>query len=296
MRQMVTDKLMPHIAEGIRNGSIKPGIIAQLLIERSCTNHLNNCFHRYSAVYRQTNEPIRSYLADIDLQNKDALSVAGSGDFLLSLINKGARNIETFDISLFTKFYQEMKFSALKALNYEEFIRFFYGDNCFDDHTYGLISNYFSDECLEFWDSLFDFYDAFDIINSSLFMQQNISENRAIRNNSYLASEEEYELTKKSAKKTNFCFHNLDILKSPVTIQRKFDIILVSNIYDYSLKVWNSFDEFVNELRSKFKPMLKENGTIISTSFVQRLKDIKRDDWSLEEIEDGVKVLKIHKK
>ena len=83
MQNMIIKKIPKHIVNSIKKDTIKPEQIAQLLVEGSVFNHLKSDFHKYSAIYRQTNEPISSYLNNLNLKGKDALTVTGSGDFLL---------------------------------------------------------------------------------------------------------------------------------------------------------------------------------------------------------------------
>ena len=296
MQNMIIKNLPNHITTAITNGTIKPEQVAQLLIEGSITNHLDVNFHKFSAVYRQTNEPLSQYLVDIDVLDKDVLTVVGSGDFLLSLINKGAKNISTFDISIFTKYYQELKVAAMQTLSYEEFLEFFYGNNCFDEELYGRISNYLNKESRDFWDSLFDHYEPKDIENSPMFIRQNVTINNGINSTPYLANEQEYLKTKARLSKISFSFHNLDVLELPYTLKRNFDAILLSNTGDCIKEMGQSLDARLNYLRHKTGRLLNANGFIISTIFNSSLANNSGLDWELSRINYAISTLTLHKR
>lgn len=295
MQNMIIKKIPKHIVNSIKKDTIKPEQIAQLLVEGSVFNHLKSDFHKYSAIYRQTNEPISSYLNNLNLKGKDALTVTGSGDFLLSLINKDINYVATFDISIFTKFYQNLKFTALLNLNYEDFLNFFYGNKIFDCNIYDHLRFFLVEETRQFWDSLFDFYEPSEIIDSPLFMQQMAFPETAIINNTYLQNKSQYSETQEKARNIKFDFYNLDILKLPISLKRKFDIILISNIRDYSHEMGESLEDFVQYLQNNFGKLLKENGLIIGTTFTIGMSPCRGENWELTGNHESVKTLKIYK-
>lgn len=296
MQKMIIKSLPEHIQTAIQNGSITPGTIAQLLVEGSVTNRLDIDFHKYSPVYRQTNEPLSQYLSTIDIKDKDVLSVVGSGDFLLSLVNKGANHISTFDISIFTKYYQELKIAALMHLSYDEFLKFFYSNECFDEELYGRIIDYVTPEAREFWDAIFDYYEAKDIESSPIFMQQNVNINNGIKNAPYLENELEYQKTREQIKKINFSFYNLNVLEVPFSLQRKFDIILLSNIGDYTPAMGQNLEARLQYLRNKMGRLLNANGVVISTVFGRAPQEYSGPDWEVSKVSDAIAAIKLYKR
>ena len=65
----------------------------------------SNLFDGFQRVYFQANENIDDYLKLTDYSTKEtALCVAGSGDQAFSLISKGIRKVELFDINKLTEY------------------------------------------------------------------------------------------------------------------------------------------------------------------------------------------------
>ena len=153
-----------------------------------------NMFHNSSAVYKISNERIQDYEKYLRKRNK-VLSVIGSGDQILNCILNGTKEIDAFDISVFPKYFLELKMAAIKALTVDEYIDFFYEvtnrDEVYEDMYY-RIAVYLENDICEFWDSLFNFFEWKEIYNSTMFSSEpNIASN-AINQNKLLQSEEEY--------------------------------------------------------------------------------------------------------
>ena len=69
-----------------------------------------------------------------------------------------------------------LKLAALEALSRDEYSDFFYGyidtSEKYDDMYFDLIRSNLETENKEFWDSLFNFYDWYEIYNSPLFSSE----------------------------------------------------------------------------------------------------------------------------
>ena len=76
----------------------------------------DNCYSKYSPAYITTNEPIR-YEVSITPKLTNVLTVAGSGDQALFYKIAGAKHIDTFDISYCAHAIQDIKTTAIKNLS-----------------------------------------------------------------------------------------------------------------------------------------------------------------------------------
>ncbi len=278
--------LPKHVMSDINNNILSNNQLAQLLVSGSISNHLSNCFHSISAVYPFTTEPINEYLKNVDLEGKSVLTVASSGDHLLSAVNKGASFITTFDISCLTEFYQELKIAAVLKLSYKDFLEFFAGTKIFDNDTYDFVRGALSIQTRQFWDALFDYYEGKEISDSQLFIDQDPNQNKITNWNSYLNNEDEYLKTRENLKKIHFNFYNLNVLQLPSTLIRKFDIVMLSNIPQYTSEMGSSTKELADYIKENLTSLLKENGSIIATIF--------GNDSTFNQLDEDVEIKKLN--
>ena len=99
---------------------MKPNIEAA---QKYFNNHFaeNGVFSTYSAAYAVTNEDLRHAMQFVSKQRKNALVVTGSGDHPMFTALCDFKHIDTFDISYNAKLIMDIKTSALKILNREEY-------------------------------------------------------------------------------------------------------------------------------------------------------------------------------
>lgn len=197
-----------------------------------------NMFHNSSAVYKISNERIQDYEKYLRKRNK-VLSVIGSGDQILNCILNGTKNIDAFDISVFPKYFLELKMAAIKALTVDEYIDFFYEvtnrDEVYEDMYY-RIAVYLENDICEFWDSLFNFFEWKEIYNSTMFSSEpNIASN-AINQNKFLQSEEEYNRLREELDNVKITYYEGDILELSSYLRDSYDLVYLSNIVYYCNK------------------------------------------------------------
>ncbi len=267
-------------------------IIAQKIMERSCSNYKKNLHHTTSAIYKQSNERMREYLKYFK-DKKDILSVIASSDQILNMILEGAENIDAFDISSFPQYFMFLKLAAVKSLTREEYIEFFFDrittDEKYDD-MYDLISKNLSKDTKEFWDSLFHFYDWCEIYESALFSNDPISNSYTIGENKYL-EETEFNKLKDLVDKVNINTCQSDFLDLSGKLTNKYDLVYLSNIIYY-----------VNLLEYKKtleKIDLKENGEILSYFYKKEdhvLEYFKENNYSFNQFEETTSGILVYKK
>ena len=219
-------------------------------------------FDKYSPIYTFTTENLDSYLNEFDIRGKDCLTVTSSGDQLINLALLGASNIDCFDSNKIATYFTKIKLAAIKALEYEEFLDYFCSlhairpneasyllenDNCFSLNYYSKIRKYLDEDTLLFFDLIYEKYKGDSLKIKKLFY--NISDERAMYNNTYLRSKEYYSSAKKhiiDLHNKGINFYNLDIFDLP-NIQKKYDLILLSNIFDYIESKKEIYAKYVKE-------------------------------------------------
>ena len=60
---------------------------------------------QYDYIYTRTNENLNLLLKDIEVKNKKVLTVLASSDQLFYFLLKNAKEVETFDINVLTKYF-----------------------------------------------------------------------------------------------------------------------------------------------------------------------------------------------
>ena len=214
-------------------------------------------FCNYGKVYRYTTENIKEYFKYFDFENASVLSVCSSGDQAINAFLKGNKDIDLFDINKLTKYYTDLKIAAIKSLEYDDFFK---KDLIYSQKLYYKIREYLSHDSKYYWDILYKFH--FHRINSYDYF--NIEEDE--RFNIY-HNKNEYKKLKEiiyDFKYNNFYHSNLlDINKCT---NKKYDLILLSNISNYILFSENKkkealcYNNFINYELSK---LLNSNGKIV---------------------------------
>ena len=238
-------------------------------------------FKKESYIYTYTNEDIKGYLTYFNLQDKDILTVTGSGDHVLNML-LSVDKIDTFDINIFAYYFYVLKKYAIVALELDEYLEFLSNKKPnFDMKTFSKIKRVWQDEkdALEFFEYIFHLGQAPYLKKTSLFVNNKVEdENINISRNDYLEEKRYYELKKSIMDKT-VIFHNSNI--KSLELDEKFDYIFISNITDYLHNMFTgdllrSYKKF---LYAKIIPMLKQNGQLVSY-----LYDGKMQGFTIEEV------------
>lgn len=232
-------------------------IKAQNIVSGGLINISDKTFHNDSFIYKTSNERL-SELVKYFLNKNDILTVIASGDLQLNCISQGVTNIDAFDISVFPKYFANLKIAAIKAIDEDEYIEFFFKaistDDKYDDY-YERIRKYLNNEDLVFWDGLFDYFDWFEIYNSLLFSHETFYEKNVIKENIYLQGNNYKELRKK-LDSANINYYQGDIVDLSKKIKKEYDVIYLSNIIYYVLI--KKYLKMINNFK------LKENGMVLS--------------------------------
>lgn len=214
--------------------------------------------------YVFTNENVAGYVKKFNLQGKDVLTVAASGDHVFECLLAGAKSVETFDINANQRLVMELKSHMIKNLPYEHFMDFFFeSKNLFNSKIIQPIFDTFSQKLQNYVTSFYK-----QRLNSpikSMFIDYDYID---IKNISYLADKEKYnQLARKIPNKIPF--FNTEIHQIPYLSKKCYDIIFMSNIYDYlyNTEVIDPYNKLVRCYNLLLRPLsefnLKQNGYIV---------------------------------
>lgn len=242
--------------------------IAQQLVSGKLNKLGHKFFHDSSIIYRSSTENVSIYWNL--LQNREKiLSIISSGDQILNTILAGNLNIDGFDISRFPKYFLELKRAAIISLALDEYIKFFldcsYLDD--DDELYDMYIKFrgnLDQEYRYFWDSLFDFFDVYEVFGSNLFSTMQLKTHNIVEFNPYL-QKDNYRKLKEQIGKVNLNYYQGDI--KTLKLPNKYDLINLSNIINYE----TNYKDILEKLP------LKDGG--IALTYLYFLSDTIRENF-----------------
>ena len=224
-------------------------VLEALELAKSMLIYPRNIEHNKNKFYLGTNENINGYLNLFDFDpNQIALSVLASGDHVFNLVNKGIKNIDSFDINKLTEYYAlGLKRSMILHYSYSEYldnIRKIANTNTLFSEIAEIIKDNNSTMDKEhrfFWNELIDFVhknstnklerNPFNTIS-----KENYSSFNTIYNN-YLLNEENYQKLKDNLPSANITFKECNATDLASEFTEEYDIILLSNILDYFCEI-----------------------------------------------------------
>ena len=251
-------------------------------------------YHENSFIYKFTNEYIncyKNYLQD----KENVLAVTASGDHIFNCILYGSKNITSFDISRFPKYFFELKKAAILSLSKEDFLNFFTNekvyDNILDYNVFCKIKDNLNEDSKAFWSNLFNYYEGGELYNSSLFSRELVTPSIVCERNPYL-EDNNYKKLQKQLETVNISHVTGNIVDLNKTLEDEFDLILLSSIFYYGFNEVKNYKKLLSELK------LKNNG--IAISYLYKLKDdlikqFNEDNYSFKKFEtndDGIMIYK----
>lgn len=246
---------------------------AQRIVSRTEFNFGDKeVFHNSSAVYKKSNERIQDY-QDYFINKNRVLTVIGSGDQILNMILEDVYEIDSFDISVFPKYFLYLKMAAIQALSRKEYIDFFYEYNNkaeIYDEMYDRISDYLEPEAKEFWDSLLGFFDWQEVYDSTLFSSEPCIVNDVILQNKFLQSDENYLTLRSKLPHKKITTIECDIMTGADKFKGPYEIVYLSNIIYYNSR--EQYKKILEELP------LTEKG--IALTYLYQVQDVVRKYFS----------------
>lgn len=206
-------------------------------------------------------ENVKELYAMLDTTFDKSLMVTGSSDQLLEAILYGAKEIITFDINKFAGYGCALKIAAIKALEYEEFIDFYFASNMSLKY-YEKLRVYLNAKDLYFWDEIYNYKNGYTIKNC-LFDAPYHKSGDVYYQNYSLYEKDLYNKIKDKVSNDviiNFINCNLLDIKKKINLEEKFDFIYLSTIYYYLKK---SIKNYIKFIQSDIIPKLNEDGQAI---------------------------------
>lgn len=235
-----------------------------------------NNFSNLSQIYSFTTENIAGYFEQINLIDKDILTVSASGDHIINSFYKGAKNVIGFDINYLALIYTELKLIAVQNLEYKEFLEFFMinKENDIEKNRkvldYGIYKNKIrkslSSNTAKYWDYIYkDFNNnGYELRNSYIFNNKYDNNTLKLNSNLYLKSEFDYNMTRKQMKDKEVTLIHSSYKELSLHIIKKCDIVMMSNISDYIKGIYNTesdyVEKYIKDIMNNFK---NENNKIV---------------------------------
>lgn len=210
-----------------------------------------NIDQNFYKAYKFSNEDIYGYYKLFDLENKDVLTVCGSGDQALNAILMGAKTVDTFDINKLAYYLMQFKMYAIKYLNYNEFNKLYDNFQYYAYFFYRQIKKSIKDyNFILFWDEFIKNVNVFFIGDDCDINPDKIP---------YLDKELFIRLKNKLLN-YDLTFKRADIYEIPNVFEKKYDFINLSNILDYRGGSFHSFKNFMIKL---IQNNLNDEGSIL---------------------------------
>lgn len=223
----------------------------------------------FDQIYSMTNEHLYRMYKNMDVKNKDVLTVGSSGDQILYAILFGAKNITCFDINPFVKYFYDYKVAAIKAFDYDKFCDIARFNISKQEDTnwqrellsaavYKKVSCFLPDDSKYFWDNIFLDTNSVHAV---------FAEHPAYLPETYYKNKGIYQRLRNLLIKNNysvrFVVGDITNIFDKIGIEKKYDVILLSNIFDYfdrnnQLRRTRPFYRLVK----KYEQILKPNGKI----------------------------------
>ena len=223
-----------------------------------------NLKNRVDDIFTSSNECLENYKKVYDFSNARVLSVVGSGDQYFTSILNGAKEVELFDINKAAWDYFRLRFYAIQILSYEEYLIYFvmkisspylYNGKIID--IYEKILKYIPEDLKYF---LHEYIRIYHIKKEGSFVI-NLSESESFVDKQgnpiimpHFSKEEYYKLQSflYTTKLPDFRWINL--LNLAEQVDKKYDLMLFSNIYDY---LFLSAEEYVAFLKQLNAPIIQ---------------------------------------
>lgn len=230
-------------------------VVESLYFNNHCRQ---NKFDAMDTCYLFTNENMNGYIEN--LEKKEILAVAGSGDFYFNALLYGAAFVDLFDVNYLSKFPISLKKCCIEQLEYEDFLDFLGLHDKKDVLSYSIFKNLcnFDDESYTFYKNLYDLvsHDGRAIYESKLIAHFDGSEKEIMEANPYLIKENYDKLRKILLEKDAVSFLHTDINTLRDQLNKKYDIMYFSNINIYQRNTI-----YLKQIK-RLSKFLKEDGVI----------------------------------
>lgn len=214
----------------------------------------------YDCVYFHSNENLRAIFNEIDVANRDVLTVLGSGDQALYMYDRGARSVDLFDKNNLTLYYYYLRVWTIKYLNQ------FYPDIHFDNNFLERLLQYVEPKteaekiAYLYWKKFSWYFEDcdYDDLDDLFIIGNDIKGNELY----------DFYRIKSKVEKEKYNFYNIDIVTPNLNLNKKYDAIYVSNIGDRV----NSKEE-IRIYRDNLFRHLKDDGIVVGANVIRDLRN-----------------------
>lgn len=205
----------------------------------------------YKRVYMMSNENIGAFREIYDFDRASVLAVLGSGDQYFNSLLYGAEQVEVFDVNYTAWLLFRIKFKALKILKHEDFIALFLYRRIDDMDIFEKMYKELDYEELNYYVYLIKNGEYKNIINNAF--TPNILVNNKIsfieKVNPYLEENNYYKLQEIIRRIQLPRFRKIDFMR--MNVEEKYDILLLSNIYDFIVERSEEYINKIEEYKAK---------------------------------------------
>lgn len=233
-------------------------------------------FHDGDPVYLFTNENVYGTLKTAgDLANKKILTVGASGDHVFESYLLGAGEVHTFDINSNQKNVIELKNHMIRNLPYANFMDFFFStDNFFNQNILTPIRHKLSNNLQNFLKKCSDK----DICKNFKYRAPFTSEYE-IKRVQYISNESNYN-TVRDRLPEQIPFLHCSLSQLANTTTQKYDLILLSNIFDYLYSAsYDVASRLIHTCNDVLTPLLTNNITPKGRIYFEYLWDANTHAW-----------------
>lgn len=246
--------------------------------------------YKYSIFYKIypfSTENLTGFFKEELINNRSILLTGSSADQIITSQLFNSKKITCYDINPFVEFLYDLKIAAIKNLELDNFINFFYTENknekALDYRTYQKIRNDLTSESKKFWDTLYSIFSPIQIkqqLFNSCDLEYDLNKYKKIipylkKDNYYLLKDREFESVE---------FLECNVLDITNKIKDSYDIIYFSNIFSRleMISIYNN--HYIKNLYKFFSdilPYVNENGKILLDYFYGvPKKDFENKPWT----------------
>lgn len=224
-------------------------------------------------LYPYATENLVGLFQNIDVSNKDCLTIMGSFDQGLDMALLGAKSVTAFDINPLTLPYAELK-KSLILTGYRRNVYFEYLNGYYESTSnltlnpiiFDNISKNLTQDAYIFWQAIFNRFDKQQISTGLFYDGLPYYEQEEFTN--YMQKDNYQKLVQKLPL-IDINLKECDILTLPNELNKTYDIIYFSNIISYPNPIYNNKSpreklKVYKDLIRNYATFLKEDGKIIS--------------------------------
>lgn len=219
----------------------KKDLRASLDIIENTESIIGDNYQHYAKIFNIPDTNHKDLFTKLKTDKKSYLGVAGSTDPMLNVVALEYKNITVFDINILNIHFMFLKLSAILALDYEEYLEFFYSSDAekyFSKKYFQKLKVELPYESLEYWKGIYEICNA-DSFNDLFYSGKLTSKDYEvfrkviIPSNIFLEKQSFYAL-KKQLKQIKLTYFIEDFGEIPNLINpNSTSLIYLSNMQNY---------------------------------------------------------------